>query len=584
MHFSTLFTTATVVLVGMSDIVSGHCVFIDAWGSARPAYHGHGAGFMFDTPRKGNHLFPHQRDITVFDQTVRHTKWNKKYLPNGCGVTGQSVVHWYQKNNPAQLKKKKAQWVVSQKAPAGAFIDIKNIIDKMAWWEKQKTNRVCLATKRKGLAIGMPKVVPGGTLTIVAYQVNIDGAGPFHCKLSSNAHPSNWVTVPVTSCKWKGKHGKNCPGHVKTSFNWGTVGKTMTFTVKMPHNLNCVGKSSNGKSNICIVRCENVAVNGPFGGCIPVEQIRATPQVVRPPTPVRPPVGAVTRYVTVLAPPRPPPVRVTTVTEQQVVIYVIRNGVRVPITLKRGATLTLPAQPVVTTTITAPKTVIYIVRDGVRKPYTATKGEKVVLTEAPPLAVTTVAEPKTIVLIVKDGTTITSTATKGQTIYVPAATPTTITVTEPKSVIYIVKDGATITTTVTKGETVVVTSTASPVVSTVVETATGTPDAGGKSGEEGEPEGDKEEGGDGEAGGKVAEEPEDKNNEIESEEGGEADQKPTDEEIEAAIGGEDISDEEREALKNEKVSKEDKEDLDEAGKAKEEEPTEEPTEDSESYF
>jgi len=91
----------------------------------------------------------------------------------------------------------------------------------------------------------IPKVKAGGKLSILAYQVNLDGAGPFRSKID-----------------YKG---------TGTSFSPLTVTKQIfSFQVKLPPNLNCNGKYGDLK-NVCTVRCENSAKNGPFGGSFPVQ-------------------------------------------------------------------------------------------------------------------------------------------------------------------------------------------------------------------------------------------------------------------------------------------------------------------------
>lgn len=132
-----------------------------------------------------------------------------------------------------------------------------------------------------------------------------------------------------------------------------------------------------------------------------------------------------------------------------------------------------------------------------------------------------------------------------------------ITVTAAKTVIYVIKGGVRTPSTVKKGDVVTVTEsvnvpTAKTVTTTVVEEEVFEDEVTEKGGDE---DGD------------VEDEPEDDSNKIIGK-GGDPDQTPTDEEVEAAIGGEDISDEEREKLKEEKISNDSKELLEEANKTK----------------
>ncbi|KAK6351920.1 hypothetical protein TWF718_005063 [Orbilia javanica] len=377
MHFSTLFTTATVAILGFTDLASGHCVFIDAWGSVKPGIHGHGLGFGAFTPRKGTALLPHQRDVAVFDQRVVHHWANKNYMKNGCGCTAQGVGDWYSKNKET-LWKQKGKWLFNEVTPAGAFINVKKQIDFMALMESKGTTRKCLATGRETLKTGIPKVAAGKRLTILAYQVNLDGAGPFECKIDFKGNGHTWTKkLDVVSCKVDGKdQGKNCPGWPTSSFNLWTIGKVHAFEVQLPKHLNCQGKyGPKGKfTDICLVRCENKAANGPFGGCVPVQQIRPKAKIVTKKVGTKKIVTTIpiTKFVTKKVIVRPQTVKKT-------VVKVIR------VTVKPSVK---SIQRVRVTTVTAARTVIYIIRGGVRKPTTVTKGEVVTVTETVPAPTT----------------------------------------------------------------------------------------------------------------------------------------------------------------------------------------------------
>ncbi|KAF3200178.1 hypothetical protein TWF679_001044 [Orbilia oligospora] len=435
MHFSTLFTAATVALVGFMDVASGHVVFIDAWGSTNPAIHGHGLGYGYLTPRKGTHLVPFQRDVAVFDDRVVHHWGNKRYRPTGCGCSVQSSANWYATNNKS-LWVKKGNWLFSDITPAGAYIN---------------------------------------------HQVNLDGGGPFHCKIDYKGVGQTWTkNLEVVSCRVNGKlhkQSKNCPGDPKTSFSWHTVGKRLAFQVVLPANLNCQGKyGANGKVlNICLVRCENKAVNGPFGGCIPIQQVRPTVRVVTKK------VG--NQKVTSKVPIKPASSRKVVIKPQTVRTTVVKI-VQVPIK-PTGK----PAPPRVrVVTVTARDTIIYVYRgpNNTRVPSKVRKGAVVTVTET-----------------------------------IPAPTVKTVTTTVVEEEVF--EDEV-----VEKGN-------------------------------------DEDDGEDGE----VEDGAEDAGNDIGGK-NGTPDQKPTEEEIEAAIGGEDVSEEEKEKLKEEKVSEENKELLDEADKKKDE--------------
>ncbi|KAK6499398.1 hypothetical protein TWF506_004025 [Arthrobotrys conoides] len=481
MHFSTLFTAATVALVSFTDLASGHVVFIDAWGSTKPAIHGHGLGYGYFTPRKGTHLVPFQRDVAVFDQRVVHHWLNKKPMATGCGCSVQSSANWYEKNNKS-LWKSKGNWLFSEITPAGAFINVKNHVDYLSTLEAKGSTRTCIATGRKGLKNGIPKVAAGKTLTIIAYQVNLDGGGPFDCMIDYKGTGQSWTKkLAVSSCRVNGKlydKSNNCPGDPKSSFSWHTVGKRLRFQIALPADMNCRGKyGAKGKvENICIVRCQNRAANGPFGGCVPIQQVRPTVKIVTKKVgnqkvtskvPVKP---ATKKFI-----PKPKTIRTTVV-----------SYIRVPI--KPTGKPAPPKVKVTTVTASVRDTIIYIYRgpNNSRVPSTIKKGKIVTITET-----------------------------------IPAPTVTVVTTS-------IVKEEVFEDEVIEKGK-----------------------------------DGDDDDGDDGD----VEDEPEDASNEIGGKEGT-PDKTPTDKEVEAAIGGEEISDEEREKLKEEKISTEDKELLDEADKNK----------------
>ncbi|KAF3308087.1 hypothetical protein TWF173_001741 [Orbilia oligospora] len=481
MHFSTLFTAATVALVGFMDVASGHVVFIDAWGSTNPAIHGHGLGYGYFTPRKGTHLVPFQRDVAVFDDRVVHHWGNKKYRPNGCGCSVQSSANWYVANNKS-LWVKKGNWLFNEITPAAAYINVRNHVNHLSFLESKGATRDCIATGRKKLKNGIPKVAAGKTLTIIAHQVNLDGGGPFHCKIDYKGVGQSWTrNLEVASCRVNGKlhkGGKNCPGDPNSSFSWHTIGKRLSFQLVMPANLNCQGKyGANGKVlNICLVRCENKAANGPFGGCVPIQQVRPTVRVVTKK------VG--NQKVTSKVPIKPASSRKIVIKPQTVRTTVVKV-VKVPI-----KTAGRPAPPRVrVVTVTARDTIIYVYRGphNTRVPSKVKKGAVVTVTET-----------------------------------IPAPTVKTVTTTVIEEEVF---------------------------ENEVVEKGND----------------DDEDGEDGE----VEDGAEDAGNDIGGK-NGTPDQKPTDEEVEAAIGGEDISEEEKEKLKEEKVSDENKELLDEADKKKDE--------------
>lgn len=65
---------------------------------------------------------------------------------------------------------------------------------------------------------------------------------------------------------------QNVSGFRGLSFGNGATPQPLN--VQMPANLQCTG-TVGGMNNVCMVRCQNQALAGPFGGCVPVQQASA---------------------------------------------------------------------------------------------------------------------------------------------------------------------------------------------------------------------------------------------------------------------------------------------------------------------
>ncbi|KAK6535752.1 hypothetical protein TWF281_000004 [Arthrobotrys megalospora] len=394
MHFSTLLNAAVVVL-SFTDVTSAHVVFVDAYGNAAPAIRGFGLGHHAGTQRKGFAQYPQQRDIAVFNQRAVHTGWWKGYLPNGCGTSILSVTQWYQKHQPAKWNGKgvtdaKRKWLWTQTTPAGGYIDTKLYVNWLVNQEAKKGTRKDIATNRPNLKNGVPKVTAGGTLNVLAWQVNLDGGGHFKCKIDYLGTGGTFTQNLQVK--------KNCGGNAK-SLHVPGIQKTCWFTVVIPPGLNCKGAYGSAK-DICMVRCENSAKNGPFGGCIPIQQIRPKPKPA--PKPI---------VVTV----RPPP-QIITVTKGNV------------ITVTKGDIVTVPKGDVVTVTKAQTLTVtqgqkITIIFNGVTRVSTCTKKGVVTVTNATPVTVT---QKSTITVTDKAFVTVTEDSVVTITKAPEVATTTTV--------------------------------------------------------------------------------------------------------------------------------------------------------------
>ena len=108
---------------------------------------------------------------------------------------------------------------------------------------------------------GLPRVTPGGALTMTVRQVNGDGAGPYACSIDTTGTGAKFAPMVVTT---------QVPGTNGRSSNGG--GKDFPLVATVPAGTKCTG-TSGSTTGVCIVRCQNPA--GPFGGCVPVQLVAA---------------------------------------------------------------------------------------------------------------------------------------------------------------------------------------------------------------------------------------------------------------------------------------------------------------------
>ncbi|OHE91941.1 hypothetical protein CORC01_12791 [Colletotrichum orchidophilum] len=135
------------------------------------------------------------------------------------------------------------------------------------------TNDVEAGTKAIMAATGdqLPQIKAGGTIDMTVHQVNGDGAGPYTCMINSDATGATWtdVNVPVTV---PGQNSRNRAGAMQD----------FPLRAEIPAGQACTGTVA-GQNNVCLVRCQNAARAGPFGGVVPVQMQQAgnTPAVAR---------------------------------------------------------------------------------------------------------------------------------------------------------------------------------------------------------------------------------------------------------------------------------------------------------------
>ncbi|KAF2251162.1 hypothetical protein BU26DRAFT_563106 [Trematosphaeria pertusa] len=109
-----------------------------------------------------------------------------------------------------------------------------------------------------GASSGLPTTADDGTVTMTFHQVNQDGAGPLTAQIdatSGGTDPAAFQDAQVM---------QDVPG---IGIGGLSAATTTDFPVKvqMPQGMTCSGQVG-GASNVCIVRMQNSALAGPFGG------------------------------------------------------------------------------------------------------------------------------------------------------------------------------------------------------------------------------------------------------------------------------------------------------------------------------
>ncbi|KAF3099963.1 hypothetical protein TWF569_003916 [Orbilia oligospora] len=101
------------------------------------------------------------------------------------------------------------------------------------------------------------QAMAGGQLFMVLHQVNGDGNGPFTCAINTDgtAKRGSFKKVDIA----KQVPGQNPDLNAVSATNHPLI-------VNLPANLECTGTFGT-KEKVCIIRCQNFAINGPFGSC-----------------------------------------------------------------------------------------------------------------------------------------------------------------------------------------------------------------------------------------------------------------------------------------------------------------------------
>lgn len=114
------------------------------------------------------------------------------------------------------------------------------------------------AAAGSGASSGLPTSGDDGSISMTFHQVNQDGAGPLTAAIdpsSGGTDPTAFVNAKVT---------QDVPGIGIGGLSGAT---TTDFPVKvqMPAGMTCTGTVA-GVQNVCVVRMQNSALAGPFGG------------------------------------------------------------------------------------------------------------------------------------------------------------------------------------------------------------------------------------------------------------------------------------------------------------------------------
>ncbi|EPS38882.1 hypothetical protein H072_7368 [Dactylellina haptotyla CBS 200.50] len=237
MHIASAYTVA--VLAAVVPEIIAHGLLLMSYGDADPNTGSGQLGLIKGQDRKNIGGVPgrpgYQKDITVFSLPIIPTRDanNKK------------------QSNPPQRTRYNTGCGYSIAYPKGVPID--TLVESKVKFKN------------------IPKVTPGGFLKIDILQVNGDGAGPWVCYLDNAGKAQKpWTRLDMDT---KAPYGQ-VPGVQGLKFlpKSNLTPIEHPFRVFMPANLKCTG-SYGGMSDICMVRCQNNAPNGFFGGCIAIQVV-----------------------------------------------------------------------------------------------------------------------------------------------------------------------------------------------------------------------------------------------------------------------------------------------------------------------
>ncbi|KAK6337174.1 hypothetical protein TWF718_009957 [Orbilia javanica] len=272
MYFATS-TSAIVAFLGCASSIYGHAVICDAYGNVNDKIRGRGLGttHWYNKGPFGTDMHPWQTEVSVFSSSaIPCCHKPRKYEPQGCGLS--LGLLWRKEINPSAWLKLHGWWTPI----------IQNIFQAQRSYALDVNAEV---NKFVG-SNNIPQVTAGGWIRMRVHQVNADGAGPYKCKIDPTGLGKHFG--PLQDLK------ENIHGDAHSVNIWTVHKPNLWITYQLPADIKCTGSFGKAK-NICLVRCENKAPNGPFGSCVAIQQIiteqpkpKPIPKPVVPPAPVKP--------------------------------------------------------------------------------------------------------------------------------------------------------------------------------------------------------------------------------------------------------------------------------------------------------
>ncbi|KAF3923693.1 hypothetical protein ABW20_dc0102079 [Dactylellina cionopaga] len=342
-------------ILALVPSISSHAVIIDAWGEANKAVHGCAIGVIPSTNRKNTAALGQQDTSVYANPTIPDPSCRKGTVVNGwnpncaacscvayCKVAARRMV----RRDPTlnlfgglTAKIQAAKDAAAQKAAAAKltlahfttcrktqctggylpncqkcpttktsydknsqacrpllttgcgrtqYVDSSALytIDGKDYWKKPTGYlNIDAWTSQMAQRRVIPQVYAGGVLFMTLHQINPDGGGPYTCLIDYGGKAEKWETITLKMiANVAGVKGLN-PFQLK---QW-------PLTAQLPDNMRCTG-TYGGANKICMVRCNNEAPNGPFGGCVPIQQVGGDPPAPPPVVPVKPAFPTVAPY------------------------------------------------------------------------------------------------------------------------------------------------------------------------------------------------------------------------------------------------------------------------------------------------